>query len=225
MRWRGIAHELVRSPITGREEIRWLGRPTVHDMPVFAQEPATFADLPRAWWVPASRPDVIERLRLHRVRLETLDAPRTVELEMARITAPALQGASEGRVPLRIGGVTRQRRSHTYPAGSVRVPSDQPLALVAAALLEPESPESLLAWGFLPEILQRTEYIEGYAVEPLARRMLEADPALARAWQEALRDPEFAASPARRLAWFYERSAYYDERYLLYPVGREIGPP
>lgn len=221
--WRGIAHEMVRSPITGREEIRWLGRPASSDMPVFVQEPATIARLPRAWWVPASRPDVIERLRLHGVRLETLTAPRSVELEMARITAPALQPASEGRVPLRIGGTERMRRRETFPAGSVRVPADQPLALVAAALLEPESPESLLAWGFFPGILQRTEYIEGYAIEPLARRML-ADPALARAWAEALRDPEFAASPQRRLAWFYERSGYYDERYLLYPVGREIAP-
>jgi hypothetical protein len=108
------------------------------------------------------------------------------------------------------------------PAGSVRVPADQPLALVAAALLEPESPESLLAWGFFPEILQRTEYMEAYAIEPLARRMLERDPALAAAWEQALKDPAFAASSERRLAWFYQRSAYFDDRYLLYPVGREL---
>jgi len=220
--WRGIAHELVASPITGRKEIRWLGRPVAFDMPVFAQEPAAHADLPRAWWVPASRPEVIERLRLHNIAFETLAAPRTVELEMARLQDPRLQAASEGRVPLMVGGLVRATRPWTFPAGSVRVPADQPRALVAAALLEPESPESLLAWGFFPEILQRTEYIEAYAIEPLARRMLAADPTLAQAWEEALNDPAFAASPQRRLAWFYERSAYYDERYLLYPVGREI---
>ena len=220
--WRGIAYDMARSPITGREELSWLGRPVDSTMPVFAQEPGVTVPLPRAWWVPASRPDVIARLRLHGIRFETLAAPRTVTLEMARIAEPALQGASEGRVPLRITGTTRIRRAETFPAGSVRIPADQPLALVAAALLEPESPESLLAWGFFPEILQRTEYMEAYAIEPLARRMLAADPALARAWQEALRDPQFAASPERRLSWFYERSAYFDDRYLLYPVGREV---
>jgi len=220
--WRGIAHELVASPITGRKEIRWLGRPVTFDMPVFAQQASAYAELPRAWWVPASRPEVIERLRLHNIAFETLAAPRTVELEMARLQDPRLQAASEGRVPLMVGGLVRATRPWTFPAGSVRVPADQPRALVAAALLEPESPESLLAWGFFPEILQRTEYIEAYAIEPLARRMLAADPTLAQAWEEALNDPAFAASPQRRLAWFYERSAYYDERYLLYPVGREI---
>ena len=222
--WRGIAHEMVRSPITGREEIRWLGRPVRFQMPVFAQEPATRATLPRAWWVPASRPEVIERLRLHGIEFETLGAPRSVPLQMFRLNAPELAGASEGRVPLRTGGVTPLTRTATMTAGSVRVPADQPLALVAAALLEPDSPESLLAWGFFPEVLQRTEYMEAYAIEPLAARMLQQDPALAPAWEEALRDPAFAASPERRLAWFYERSAYYDERYRLYPIGREVGP-
>jgi hypothetical protein len=164
---------------------------------------------------------VIERLRLHGVRFETLAAPRQVTLERARVQKPEPGPPSEGRTPLRIGGVTRISRSDVWPAGSVRVPSDQPLALVAAALLEPESPESLLAWGFFPEILQRTEYMEAYAIEPLARRMLQQDPALARQWEQALRDPALAASPERRLAWFYERSAYFDDRYLLYPIGRE----
>ena len=34
-------------------------------------------------------------------------------------------------------------------------------------------------------------------------------------------DPAFAADPDARLAWFYERSPYYDARYLLYSVGIE----
>jgi len=221
IQWRGISHEMVRSPVTGREEIVWTGRPVRFQMPVVGQEPAARATLPAAWWVPASRPEVIERLRLHGIRFETLSAPRRAATEMVRLQKPEPAAPSEGRTPLRIGGLTRFTRTEIWHVGSIRVPSDQPLALVAAALLEPESPESLLAWGFFPEILQRTEYMEAYAIEPLARRMLEQDPALAREWQQALQDPAFAASPQRRLAWFYERSAYYDDRYLLYPIARE----
>ena len=221
--YRGIAYELYDSPISGRREIRWLGRPTNERMRVFAQEPVLRADLPRAWWVPASEPEAIERLRIHGITVEPIDAPRTVTVEMARLVEPSLGQANEGHVPLTFRSLARQSRRETFPAGSVRVPADQPLALLAAALLEPESPDSLLAWGFFPAILQRTEYIEGYAIEPLARRMLEADPQLARDFQARLdSDPEFARDPERRLAWFYERSAYYDDRYLLYPIGREL---
>ncbi|MBP7136762.1 MAG: hypothetical protein KBA57_10405, partial [Sphingomonadaceae bacterium] len=58
---------------------------------------------------------------------------------------------------------------------------------------------------------------------PLADRMLENDPALAKEFKAKLAaDPKFAADPAARLSWFYERTSYYDERYLLYPVGREV---
>jgi hypothetical protein len=110
-----------------------------------------------------------------------------------------------------------------FPAGSVRVPSAQPLGLIAAAMLEPESPDSLLAWNLFPEILQRTEYIEGYAIAPLAERMLAANPRLRKEFEARLRaDPKFAADADARLEWFYERTPYYDARFLLYPVGREL---
>ena len=35
-------------------------------------------------------------------------------------------------------------------------------------------------------------------------------------------DPKFAADPDARLGWFYARTPYYDDRYRLYPVGREL---
>ena len=159
--WRGIAYETYQSAISGRQEVRWLGRPQNSTMRVLVQEPSLTVALPRAWWVPASRPEVIARLRLHGVQFETMTAPRTVTLEMARLVNPQLQPASEGHVPMRVESVRREQRAENFPAGSIRVPVDQPLALVAAALLEPQSPDSLLAWGFFPDILQRTEYIEG----------------------------------------------------------------
>ena len=88
-------------------------------------------------------------------------------------------------------------------------------------MLEPESRDSLLAWNFFPEILQRTEYIEGYAIAPLADRMLAENPALKAEFEAKLAaDPKFAADPDARLGWFYERTPYYDERFLLYP-GRQ----
>jgi hypothetical protein len=143
---------------------------------------------------------------------------------MVRLSGAKLAGsADEGHVPLSVEGYRHGVRQETFPPGSVRVPSGQPLGLLAAAMLEPEGRDSLLAWNLFPEILQRTEYIEGYAIAPLAERMLARDPALRRAFEAKLKsDPKFAADPDARLGWFYERTPYWDERYLLYPVGREL---
>jgi hypothetical protein len=95
--------------------------------------------------------------------------------------------------------------------------------LLAAAMLEPESPDGFLAWNFFPGMLQRTEYIESYAIAPLAEKMLAKDPKLKAEFEAKLiAEPAFAKNPTARLQWFYERTAYYDARYLLYPVGREV---
>ena len=220
--FKGVAGETYRSAASGRNEVRWLGRPTTLKVPVFVQQPDFVATLPAAWWVPVTKPEVIERLKLHGIAHETIAAPRTVTLDMVRLSDPKLGKPNEGHIPL-TATYGHAARTETYPAGSVRVPSDQPLGLLAAAMLEAESPDSLLAWNFFPEILMRTEYMEGYVIAPLAERMLASDPALRRAFNAKLAaDPKFAADGDARLGWFYERTRYYDERYLLYPVGREL---
>ena len=221
--FKGIAHQAYKSTASGVNEVRWLGRPVTRRMPVLGQVPDKVITLPAAWWVPVTKPEVIALLKLHGIAFETLPAPRTLNLDMVRLTKPKTLAADEGHIPLDPGGLTHAMRQETFPAGSVRVPSAQPLGLLAAAMLEPESPDSLLAWNFYPEILMRTEYIEGYVIAPLAERMLAADPKLRRAFAAKLAaDPKFAADPEARLGWFYQRTPYYDDRYLLYPVGREL---
>ncbi len=160
-------------------------------------------------------------LKIQGIALEPITVARTLDLDMVRLTDPRLQPANEGHVPIQAGFVHASRRV-TMPPGSVRVPADQPLGLLAAAMLEAESPDSLLAWGFFPQILQRIEYIESYAIAPLADRMLATDPKLKSEFDaKVAADPAFAKDSAARLAWFYARTPYYDDRYLLYPVGRE----
>jgi hypothetical protein len=64
--------------------------------------------------------------------------------------------------------------------------------------------------------------MEPYAIAPMAEQMLASDPQLKSEFERRLgEDAAFAASPLRRLQFFYERSPFYDQRYMLYPVGRE----
>jgi hypothetical protein len=77
----------------------------------------------------------------------------------------------------------------------VRVPTDQPMGDVAILLLEPQSNESFFAWGMFPEVLNRVEYIEAYAIAPLAEKMLAADPALKAEFEARLAaEPAFASA-------------------------------
>src|SRR5688500_3580645 len=117
--------------------------------------------------------------------------------------------------------LVRERR--TFPTGSIIVPLDNHLAKLAINLLEPEAPDSLVAWGFFNAIFEQKEYGESYVLENLAREMMSEDPALQAEFLHRLdSDQEFASSPGSRLQFFYERSASWDPLMNVYPVGRVI---
>lgn len=218
-----IASEQVDSPAAGAKVSRYLGRPgpTV-SVPVFGSEPGLKLTPPKAYWVPATKAEVIERLKLHGVKMEPVSAPRAVEVEMLRLDGFKSSGPVEGRMTYTPTGFKREPRTETFPPGSVRIPTDQPLGALVTYLLEPEAEDSFFAWGFFAEILSRVEYMEPYAIAPMAEQMLRDDPKLKAEFEEKLKDEAFAASPLRRLQFFYERSPFYDQRYLLYPIGREL---
>jgi len=219
-----IQREHYNSTASGAPETRWLGRAAPQTpVPQYGVESTITLTRPRAYWVPATKPDVIERLRAQGIQFETIAAPRTVGVDMLRLPdAHPDATPAEGRTRVTSGAPIILHRDEWMPAGSIRVPTDQPLGDLAIIMLEPQSEDSLFAWGFFNEILQRVEYIEAYAIAPWADDQLAHDPQLRAAFEAKLAsDPAFAADPDARLAWFYARSPYVDERYLLYPVGIE----
>ena len=91
---------------------------------------------------------------------------------------------------------------------------------VLMALLEPQAPDSYLAWGLFNNHFERKEYMEDYVAEAVAREMLR-DPALKAEFEARLQaDKAFADSPGQRLEFFARRHPSWDDRYRLYPVLR-----
>ncbi len=152
---------------------------------------------------------MIERLRVHGVQFERIAEAREVKVTMDRLGEPQLGKESfEGHVRVEAKPVA-EARTERFPPGSVRVPTDQPLGDLAAVLLDPRSPDSFFQWGFFHEVLQETEYIEAYVIEPMAERMLAADPKLADEFRAKLaKDEAFRGSAKARLRWFYEKTPF-----------------
>jgi hypothetical protein len=221
----GIESRLDTSPVSGGVHLEYTGKPLTLHIPLLrATEPAAQAERPVAYWIPAQWPEVIERLELHGIRMERSTEWRELEVEMYRVEDAGLEADPfEGHA--RVTGTPQpERRRQRFAPGSVRIPTDQALGDLAVVLLEPASPDSFYRWGFFLEALQRTEYVEEYVMEPMARRMLQQDPELATEFhRKLLEDGDFAGSEPERLQWFYRRTPFFDDQWKLYPVAREMG--
>jgi hypothetical protein len=221
--FRGIDARPRLSPVSGDLWLEYTGKPVEMRIPVQSMSaPAHSVSRPRAYWIPAAWPDLIERVGMHGILMERIESEREVDVEMYRVVEWQLaERPFEGHVRV-TPEVRLEKRREKFAPGSVRVPTDQPLGDLAMLLLEPESPDSFFQWGFCLEALQCTEYAEGYVMEPLAQRMLERDATLRAEFEHKLvADSLFAVDPKARLRWFYARTPYFDARCRLVPVARE----
>ena len=68
-------------------------------------------------------------------------------------------------------------------------------------------------------MFQLTEYIESYAMLPLAHAMIAKDKSLENKFNlKKKSDDQFAKDPKAQMQWFYQHSEYFDQEYLKYPV-------
>ena len=111
--------------------------------------------IPAAYFLPATLTSAIERLKAHGIEVQKLS--RTTEalpLEEFQIesnvsTAQAFENHKERTVTGRYTSIEL-----SLPAGTYRVPMNQPLARLAFYLLEPRSDDGLLTWNFLDDAIK-----------------------------------------------------------------------
>ena len=173
--------------------------------------------------VPAEHADWVgAKLASHGVRFERLAVPLTAAAVQAFRADTVTQAATtlEGRNLTGVSG-RWQADVRSLGAGALFVPVQQPAVRLLMGLLEPQAPDSLVAWGFFANSFERKEYMEAYVAEEVAREMLAADPGLQREFEQRLAsDAAFASSPAARLEFFARRHASWDEELNMYPVLR-----
>jgi hypothetical protein len=111
---------------------------------------------PCGYWLAASESDAVQRLRLLGIEVQQLDEAGEVRGETYRET---------GRDALAAPGAAARLRVQTLPvlldvaAGSYFVSLEQPLANLAIAALEPESPVGFAANGVIASVAQEARIL------------------------------------------------------------------
>ncbi len=221
--FKGVEYKLEDSKISGAKRIVYGTKPLDITIPKFDEaKVTTFVSPPLYYIVPPQWQPVIEVLEAHDIKFQRLNKRQTIEVESYRFSDAKWANASfESRLTLSFK-TNPVKEKREFPAGSIVIPLAQEAAKVVVHLLEPNSPDSFVYWGFFNAIFEQKEYGEGYVTEKLAREMLAKNPELKKEFDEKLKDEKFAKSAFARLSFFFERSPYFDKRIGLYPVGRII---
>jgi hypothetical protein len=233
--FRGFRYVRALSDVSGAMAVRYEPVPWETTLPMrTGVRTEVSITPPAAYLVPPEWVRVLEVLLAHGVRLDRLPRPWTGPIERYRLTGMEWPGAPfEGRHPILRGGpvdrdvghfgtVERSTETATFPAGSALLRLDQPRARFVIHWLEPEAPDSAFRWGFFDAVMEQKEFGEAYVLERVAREELARDPELRATFETKVHtDPAFAASPGRRLGYFFDRSPWgAANRVGVYPVGR-----
>ena len=157
-----ILEQLVRDSSGERTQpgvptgLRRSGRFIAQVMPVADRFDATESTmLPAGWVLDASQVPVVERLRLHGVRVERLATAATLPVaswtvDSLVVSTRVFQGHRETRVVAHLDATAPPRE---IAAGSWVVWRAQPLGALAALLLEPGSDDSFATWNMFDAAL------------------------------------------------------------------------
>jgi hypothetical protein len=120
---------------------------------------------------------VIEKLLQHGIAVEELTEPLTTEVESFVIDSVKKAARPfQGHIAVTLIG-NYKKETVAFPTGSIIVRAAQPLAALAAYLLEPESDDGLTAWNFLDAYLGEGKVHPVYKAmsdpRPSTRRMLQ----------------------------------------------------
>jgi len=111
--------------------------------------------LPHAYLIAVPEVGVIEKLRQHGIAVERLLEAAVLEVEAFTVTELSGSGRlDQGHYTSSVSGAysTVERE---FPFGAHLVRTSQPLGVLAAHLLEPESDDGLLVWNFFDRHLRR----------------------------------------------------------------------
>ncbi len=134
---------------SGRMRARRTDKTQTYTMPFFAEFFAKRSvQLPFGYLIPSPAPEAEVKLLQHGILVERLTQARTLSVQGFKVEE--LKGQQRPYQGHRLNSVTGEyfQEEVEFPAGSLFIPLAQPLANVAAYLLEPESDDGLLVWNF-----------------------------------------------------------------------------
>lgn len=190
-------------------------------------EPTLSVDRPYAYLVPASQEKVIENLKRHGIEVHELR--EDIHLDITAYTLDEISRADrafQGHAMV-TADATPTQDNRRIEAGTIIVPTAQPLGALAAYMLEPEADDGLVAWNFFDDVIEEGKEFAVLRLEEEAElltvpaRPLPQEQASGKVisydllYNSGAGRPNFSGSPIGGLSWV-------DDDHYLQSRGRQL---
>ena len=177
------------------------------------------AIIPKAYIIPRSQSEIIERLRLNQIQMDELPHDSLMNVEYYIFYQSQISPLFEGQPYHRSLNLSIDTMTIKIEQGSLIVPTAQVGIKYILETLEPQAEDSFARWNFFDAYLQRKEYYSDYLFESIAAQILETDQEIDNAWSKKSGNVHDGQSN-NKLQFIYEKSIYAEPQFQRYPIYR-----
>ncbi len=179
------------------------------------------AEMPSFYIIPQAWSEVIDRLKLNRVKMKTLQKDTALTVESYYITDyKSPKQPYESHYVHSGVKVISETQQLNYYKGDIVIETNQGANHYIAHTLDPKSVDSFFAWNFFDGILQQKEWFSDYVFEDIAANILKQNPELKKQLDiKKQSDTKFANDSFAQLYFIYKNSPYYEKSHNRYPIG------
>jgi hypothetical protein len=130
---------------------------TLQDVPVWLKyEPTRTIPRARGYVIPASIAKVVPLLLDHGIQVHQFREPATLELEVYEATGVQRNEFFQGHYLKSVTGVEKKTEKVEVPAGWFYVSTAQSKGNLVSYIMEPETDDNLITWGYTDNVLRVT---------------------------------------------------------------------
>jgi hypothetical protein len=176
---------------------------------------------PKAYIIPQGWHEVVDLLKLNKVKMQLLTKDSLIDVEAYRIEDYQTRTrAYEKHYQHYNTKVSSSKQKVQFLKGDYIIYTGQRADRFIVEMLEPTNDDSYFAWNFFDAILQQKEGYSDYRWEDVATEYLKQHPEIRAELEERKKVDKQLASASAQLEFVYKRSPYYEKEHLRYPVFR-----
>lgn len=223
--FKGYEGEFIDSKITGAKRLKYY-----QDKP-YTKEinyknyfiPTTNISIPKAYIIPQGWWNVIELLKLNKVKFNILKKDSIAIAEVYHIKDYKTRTTPyEGHYLHYQTLIQKSNEEISLKKGDIIVQTNQKAFRYLMETLEPEAPDSFFNWNFFDTVLQQKEGFSPYVWEDKAIDLLENNTKIRLDFENKKKDTAFANNWYVQLDWLHKQSDNYEKAHMRYPIYRVL---